>query len=232
MTFDGSYTQAWMRRFVASAVATEAELTAFDQQVGDGDFGANLRAGADAVGLALGALPVAETSAAAPLRAAGTAFLDEVGGTSGPLFGLILQELAEAVPGQELDCVGLANGAVAAVAAVQRVGGAEPGDKTLLDALAPAAQALARCPRGTAPDQALALAARAALEGVRTTRVLTARRGRASYLGSRSAGVPDPGAIGMALLFHSAQETVTALTPLLTATVSEPVSLTVPRTAV
>jgi dihydroxyacetone kinase-like protein len=258
------FTRQWVRDFAATAAATEAELTALDQRVGDGDFGTNLLAGCQAAlrllttapgGLAArpepdGAAPAPApgpgpgpgpvsvaappTDAAAPLDAAAAAFLDEVGGTSGPLFGLLFQELATALrdgqPGGPTAAV--AAGVRGGLAAIQRVGEAEEGDKTLVDALAPAARALAAAsphpasegsagpggtggPDGAEPARALAAAARAAWQGVHDTARITARRGRASYLGDRAAGVPDPGAVGVALLFTSAAGPVTALAPLL-----------------
>jgi len=156
--------------------------------------------------------------AARPLEAAAAAFLDEVGGTSGPLFGLLFQELAAAVraAGAEASTADLAAGTAGGLAAIQRVGEAEVGDKTLVDALAPAAAALSTsASAATDPYQALASAARAAWQGVHATATSTARRGRASYLGDRAAGVPDPGAVGVALLFSCAAGPVTDLGRLL-----------------
>jgi|GEM_PF-605746 dihydroxyacetone kinase-like protein len=180
--------------------------------------------GADGPG-PVGGTPVTAT-AAWPLSAAASAFLDEVGGTSGPLFGLLFQELAAAVaeadgtdyaegsPGAD-PTASLALGVARGLAAIQRVGEASVGDKTLVDALAPAAAALQAQPVGSDPREALGRAADAAWEGVRGTARLTARRGRASYLGDRAAGVPDPGAMGVGLLFTAAQGPVTTLAPLL-----------------
>lgn len=164
MDFDGTFTEEWMRRFAMSVAATERELTAFDQQVGDGDFGANLRTGTGFAVAALDRLPPGPRTAAAPLRTAATAFLDEVGGTSGPLFGLVLQELAVAV-GPGLTSATLAAGVTGGLAAVQRVGDAQPGDKTLVDALDPAARALQALAPDVRPDEALAIAADAAFAG-------------------------------------------------------------------
>jgi dihydroxyacetone kinase-like protein len=213
-----AFTEAWIRRFAASASATEAELTALDQQVGDGDFGTNLVAGLDATMRRLDG--PGEPAGRSPLECAADAFLDEVGGTSGPLFGLLLQELAAAVAegGDRLDPAALAAGAGGGLAAIQRVGEARVGDKTLVDALAPACDALASYARGpgTDPAEALARAAQAAWTGVGDTARLTARRGRASYVGDRAAGVPDPGAVGIGLLFSAAEKSVTRLAPFLT----------------
>ncbi|MFI2673943.1 dihydroxyacetone kinase subunit DhaL [Streptomyces albidoflavus] len=208
---DATATDGWMRRFAESAHATEARLTSLDQQVGDGDFGTNLTAGADAALRRLDQLSDGDTDPAAPLEAAATAFLDEVGGTSGPLFGLLLQSLAAAVAGSGPTTAAYAEGVTDGLAAIRRVGDAAPGDKTLVDALTPVAEALRATPAGTPPDQALAAAADAAWEGVRSTARLRARMGRSSYLGERAEGTPDPGAVGVGLLFASAQGVVTDL---------------------
>ncbi len=213
MDFDGAFTAGWMRRFAASVTATEPELTDLDQRAGDGDFGVNLRAGLDSALVRLLRRPIGPEAACVPLELAATAFLDDVGGTSGPLFGLLLAELAAAAAaeGDLLTAPALAAGAAAGLAAIQRVGEAGPGDKTLVDALAPATGELHRHPPGTPPDQALAAAADAAWEGVRRTASLRARRGRASYLGERASGIADPGAVGVGLLFSSAGGNVTSL---------------------
>ncbi|MFI0941413.1 dihydroxyacetone kinase subunit DhaL [Streptomyces sp. NPDC021020] len=211
-----AFTERWVRAFATTATATEAELTALDQQVGDGDFGTNLVAGLQAALRLLDAPPVPGRGPVPPLGAAASAFLDEVGGTSGPLFGLLFQEMAEAVRegAAVAPTAALAAGVRDGLAAIQRVGEAEVGDKTLVDALSPAAAALAAA-TGADPAQALGEAAGAAWRGVHGTARMTARRGRASYLGDRAAGVPDPGAVGVALLFTAAAGPVTVLAPLL-----------------
>ncbi|MCX2970989.1 dihydroxyacetone kinase subunit DhaL [Streptomyces sp. TRM70308] len=204
---------AWMRRFADSARATEPQLTALDQQVGDGDFGINLTLGTDAALARLDAVSAPDDAAA--LDAAATAFLDDVGGTSGPLFGLLLQSLAASVPSSGATAATLAAGVADGLAAIRRVGEAAPGDKTLVDALTPAADALRSAPAVTPPAQALAAAADAAWRGVRETARLRASMGRSSYLGERAEGVPDPGAVGVALLFACAEGPVRDLTPFL-----------------
>ncbi|MCG7527437.1 dihydroxyacetone kinase subunit L [Streptomyces sp. OfavH-34-F] len=209
---DGVRTREWAERFAASVHATEAELTALDQQAGDGDFGANLTAGVQAAALLLDEVGTAAGPADC-LGAMATAFLDEVGGTSGPLFGLLFQAMGRAAgPGPELTTGALADGAAEGLAAIRRVGDAAPGDKTLVDALAPAAGAL-RAAGETPPAEALAAAAAEAWQGVRETASQSARMGRASYLGERANGVPDPGAVGIALFFASAGGTVRSLAP-------------------
>ncbi|WEH38236.1 dihydroxyacetone kinase subunit DhaL [Streptomyces sp. NBC_01218] len=214
--FDITFTSGWMDRFADSAHATETELTALDQQVGDGDFGVNLSAGVRATQRLRGEEGDAGGDGpSVPLGRAASAFLDEIGGTSGPLFGLLFQALSAAVAAQGplLTTAALAAGTEDGLAAIRRVGDAKPGDKTLVDALTPAAEALRAAPEGTPPDQALALAADAAWQGVRNTAALRARMGRASYVGERASGIPDPGAVGVALLFASAAGTVRSLGP-------------------
>ncbi|MFE7756971.1 dihydroxyacetone kinase subunit DhaL [Streptomyces sp. NPDC057418] len=212
---DGTRTRDWTRRFAESVYATEAELTALDQRAGDGDFGTNLAAGVRAAGLLLDRTD----ESAGPAEALGTmatAFLDEIGGTSGPLFGLLFQALSRvaADSGPGLTTAALADGTAQGLAAIRRVGDASPGDKTLVDALAPAAAAL-RAAEGAPPATALVMAADGAWRGVRDTASLSARMGRASYLGERATGIPDPGAVGIALFFASAAGTVHSLGPYL-----------------
>ncbi|MEU6059068.1 DAK2 domain-containing protein [Streptomyces sp. NPDC047097] len=212
-------TGAWIRRFADTVRSTQAQLTALDQQVGDGDFGTNLVAGTAAALVRLDTLASLDACGApgdaATLEAAATAFLDEVGGTSGPLFGLLLQSLAASVTELGPTTPALSRGVAKGLAAICRVGGAAPGDKTLVDALAPAAAALEALPARTRPAAALDAAAEAAWQGVRDTARLRARMGRSSYVGERAAGVPDPGAVGVALLFASAAGSVEDLTPYL-----------------
>ncbi|WP_146104041.1 dihydroxyacetone kinase family protein [Nonomuraea solani] len=179
-----------LRRYAEAVDAAHGELTRLDQASGDGDFGDNLRSGLRRV--------IAELdsggSSGDGFDVAGRVFLDEVGGTSGPLFGLLFTELAGRGDGDQQ--VRWARGAAAGLAAIQRVGEAEVGDRTLVDALAPA---VAELERGTG----FAAAARAAAEGAQGTAGLRARRGRASYVGDRARGLPDPGAVGVALLFQA-----------------------------
>ncbi|WP_446033761.1 DAK2 domain-containing protein [Streptomyces olivaceus] len=179
-----------LRTYADAAHTAYETLTALDQLSGDGDFGDNLCEGLDRVTGALDTHPDEP-----PFAVAAAVFLDEVGGTSGPLIGLLFQELARAhaaAPGQDAWPTGIHEG----LAAIQRVGEAEPGDRTMVDALVPARDAL-RSGSGTRET------AQAALEGSRSTAALRARRGRASYVGERAVGHPDPGALGVALLFWS-----------------------------
>ncbi|MEU6037980.1 DAK2 domain-containing protein [Actinomadura sp. NPDC047616] len=181
--------EAVLRRYAAAAEDAHAELTALDRHSGDGDFGDNLRGGLrDAVA-------AFERSGGSAFTVLGTVFLDEVGGTSGPLLGLLFTEIARALE-SGAGVAAWAEGAAAGLAAIQRVGEAKVGDRTLVDALAPAVDALRE-----GGDDAFAAAARAAADGAARTAELRARMGRASYIGDRVKGEPDPGAVGVALLF-------------------------------
>jgi dihydroxyacetone kinase len=170
-------------------------LTALDQLVGDGDFGDNL------VGGVRRAVKRNE-SATDGVAALAEAFLNDVGGTSGPLFGLLFQDLATVSwsDDQAPDALAVADAAKSSLAAIHRVGGAKVGDCTLVDALAPAIDALAKAGREAA-DSPFTAAAEAAIQGALSTASLTPRRGRASYVGQHAIGVPDPGSFGVALLF-------------------------------
>ncbi|OLR89461.1 dihydroxyacetone kinase subunit DhaL [Actinokineospora bangkokensis] len=191
----------WLRAFATAVLDAEDRLTALDQAAGDGDFGANI---AGAVRFTLADLDALAAGAAEDevISAAASAFLDRVGGTSGPLFGLLFQEFAAATrQAGGFTTAALAAGASAGLAAIQRVGEAEVGDKTLVDALSPAADALSALPDDTPLAEAFAAAARAADEGARSTADVRARRGRASYVGDHAIGVVDPGAVTVGLLF-------------------------------
>src|SRR4051812_28551304 len=176
--------RAWVDSFADAVEARRDELSELDRRSGDGDFGTNVAAAlARARSGAAGA-----DSAAGVFAAVSKAFL-AAGGTSGPLFGMFFRELGRADD--------LAAGAAAGLEAVQRLGGAQVGDKTMVDALSPAAAALAR-------GDSLADAARAARAGADSTADLVARRGRASYVGEAARGVLDPGAVTVALFFEAA----------------------------
>jgi len=195
---DAIATRAWMQRFFAAFDREQQALTDLDRQSGDGDFGANLRS---ALGRARTGL--AGTATATPgdvFEVMSTAFL-HTGGTSGPLFGMWFRQLAKATRVAEVGVAELAAGFADATAAVQRLGGAEPGDKTMVDAMVPAAEALAAA---SDVQDGLIAAARAARVGADATADLLARRGRASYVGEVARRVLDPGAVAVALLVESA----------------------------
>lgn len=178
----------------------QAYLTHLDSAIGDADHGANMTRGFDAAEARL-----AELAAPAPgevLATTGHALVTSIGGASGPLWGSVFRRAGHALgDAAEVDLAALAHALGAGLAAVMELGSAEPGDKTMVDALAPAVDALHAAARdGAALGEALDAARRAAEEGARLTTPMLARKGRASYLGERSVGHLDPGAASTALI--------------------------------
>jgi dihydroxyacetone kinase-like protein len=194
---------AWLRA-AAGAVAAESDrLTRLDSAIGDGDHGVNLNRGFAAVVAALDGTP---PEAVGPVFVkAGTTLISKVGGASGPLYGSALRALGKALPpGPEVELPALAGALNAGLEAIRKLGGAEPGDKTIVDAYRPALDAFEEAvARGAGLAEAAAAAARAADEGARATTPMRARKGRASYLGERSVGHQDPGATSTALIFRA-----------------------------
>jgi dihydroxyacetone kinase-like protein len=189
----------WMEEATAVIVAQAYHLTQLDAAIGDGDHGVNLARGFRAVRDTL------ESSDDLPpgrlLILAGKTLVSTVGGASGPLWGTALRRAGRALgEAPELDGTGLADALDAALAGVVELGAAEPGDKTMVDALRPAAAALrSAVERGAPLAEALEAATNAAADGARSTVPMQARKGRASYLGERSVGHEDPGAASTAL---------------------------------
>ena len=194
----------WM---TGSAAAIEAEadhLTQLDSAIGDGDHGINMTRGMRAVTAAL-ADAGDVTAPGKRLILAGKTLVSTVGGASGPLWGSALRRSGRALgDAAELDGPALVTALEAALAAVQELGAAEPGDKTMVDALGPAVATLReQLDDGVALPAALAAAAEAAEQGARATTPMQARKGRASYLGERSVGHQDPGATSTALIVRA-----------------------------
>ncbi|WKD58371.1 PTS-dependent dihydroxyacetone kinase, dihydroxyacetone-binding subunit DhaK [Corynebacterium capitovis DSM 44611] len=179
---------AWLTGFIERAQAGVDDLTELDRIAGDGDFGANIDA-------AFGDIEL-------PLRGSDGDILDGLahrclvrsGGTSGAVFGTLFTELAHAVE-DRLTAETLKDGLNSAYEAIHELGGAKYGDKTVVDALYPAARALDNVAPDTPLEDVMAVARDAAVEGVRNTRELSAKKGRASYLGESARDLPDPGAI-------------------------------------
>lgn len=169
-------------------------LTALDRQAGDGDFGTNMAAALDHYQLPL------RGDDRTVLTALSTSFLVRAGGTSGAVFGTFFRALAQEWP-DEPSVADVARAVRAGLDQVQALGGAQVRDKTVVDALSPAAAALAAADGDV--DAAFADAARAAAEGVAATESSIAHRGRASYVGEAARGVPDPGALVTSWLFES-----------------------------
>ncbi|MFC4038920.1 dihydroxyacetone kinase subunit DhaL [Dactylosporangium siamense] len=194
---DADLARAWVAAVAASVTAHAAELTDLDAAIGDGDHGVNLRRGFDAAVAALAGFEA--DTAGAVLTKTGTTLVSKVGGASGPLYGSLFRALGKSLPA-EVDAVAFGDGLRAGLDAIVRLGKAVPGDKTMVDALTPAVDAYAAAaPAGFAA--AARAASAAAGEGAAATTPLQARKGRASYLGERSAGHQDPGATSTALIF-------------------------------
>ena len=198
----------WIQAYAAAIRENRDYLTQLDAAIGDADHGANMDRGFQAV---LGKLPaVADKDIGAILKTVGMTLVSTVGGAGGPLYGTLFMQAGQAEAGKnemtEQDVVALFEAALKGV--IVR-GKAELGDKTMVDALTPAVNALKAAVDGGAPlDDALQQAATAAEEGMKGTIPLVARKGRASYLGERSAGHQDPGATSSYLLVKTAAETL------------------------
>jgi dihydroxyacetone kinase-like protein len=190
---------SWLEAFAGLIAEHRTELSELDAAIGDGDHGTNMDRGMQAVlanlsGDTVGAL----------FKSVGMTLVSTVGGASGPLYGtFFLRFAASAGEVDALDAEQFVAALRAGLEGVVARGKAEPEDKTMFDALAPAVQALeAGLPLGL--DDALRSAAEAAEKGRDATVEMLARKGRASYLGERSVGHQDPGATSAALLVRSA----------------------------
>ena len=194
---------AWLDRFRTQVAAEKDHLTELDSAIGDADHGTNMDRGMAAVMVALEATPPSDVAGFG--KTVGMALVSNVGGASGPLFGTFFLRLGAAGgTAIELDGAGLAAALRAGMDGIIARGKAEPGDKTMIDAFIPALTALDEALAGGADlEAALAAASSAAAAGRDATIPLVARKGRASYLGERSAGHMDPGSATAALLFEA-----------------------------
>lgn len=202
-----SFVRQWIAEYITDFNAHSEQLGELDRLAGDGDFAVNMTAGLKRARRALDDLDVTAQEPEVA-SAVSQAFLN-TGGTSGPLLGMWFRDIARALAANEDPVVALALGVADGTATVQRLGGAQPGDKTMVDAMVPAADALRQARDVGAPlGQALNAAAAAAHEGAQSTTTLTAKRGRASYVGEVAVGVTDPGAAAIALFFRSGASSV------------------------
>ncbi|MGY4279851.1 dihydroxyacetone kinase subunit DhaL [Streptomyces sp. M18.1] len=193
---DADFFRRWMTAATALVDREAERLTALDSPIGDADHGSNLQRGFTAVAATLE--KEAPGTPGAVLTLAGRQLISTVGGASGPLYGTLLRRTGKALgDAAEVSEEQLVEALRTGVDAVRALGGAQPGDKTMVDALVPAVDALA---------ESFAAARTAADEGARATTPLQARKGRASYLGERSIGHQDPGATSTALLFAALEE--------------------------
>lgn len=198
----------WIRAFAAAVAENREYLTELDSAIGDADHGINMNRGMQAV---VGKLDAGEAAdVGALLKTVGMTLVSTVGGASGPLYGTLFLQMGTAAAGKpDLSDHDLAEALAAGVAGVQRRGKAELGDKTMLDALIPATETLKSAVAAGAPlDEALRRTVQTAQEGMTATIPLVAHKGRASYLGERSANHQDPGATSSWLLLRTAAETL------------------------
>ncbi len=198
---------AWIRAFAGEVSARKEELTALDSAIGDADHGINMDRGMQAVVAKLDGAPDGDIGAL--LKTVGMTLVSTVGGAGGPLYGTLFLQLGATTAGKdEITLQDWTAALHAAVQGVQARGKAQAQDKTMIDALLPAAEALdAAVADGASFAEALKRSAEAAHEGMLATIPLVARKGRASYLGERSAGHQDPGATSSHLLLDTAART-------------------------
>jgi dihydroxyacetone kinase-like protein len=193
---DADFFRRWMTATAASVDREAERLTALDSPIGDADHGSNLRRGFRAVAAVLE--KEAPDTPGGVLILSGRQLISTVGGASGPLYGTLLRRTGKALgEDPEVSEGQFAEALRAGVDAVMALGGAAPGDKTMIDALVPAVDAL---------GDGFTAARAAAEEGALATTPLQARKGRASYLGERSIGHQDPGATSSALLIAGLAE--------------------------
>jgi dihydroxyacetone kinase-like protein len=210
---DTATVSTWMTEIAEAVRVNRDYLVQLDAAIGDGDHGINMTRGFDAVVRAL----AAETEAPPGklLVLAGKTLVSSVGGASGPLWGSALRRAGRTLgDAPTFEAEELVAALEAALAAVQDLGQARPGDKTMVDALVPAVEALReRVTAGLPLEDALRAASAAAEEGMRGTVPMQAHKGRASYLGERSIGHQDPGATSAALIMAALERTVSERRP-------------------
>jgi dihydroxyacetone kinase-like protein len=197
----------WVKAFASTVAENREYLTRLDSAIGDADHGTNMDRGMKAVLARLDSQEGEDIGAL--LKTVGMTLISTVGGAGGPLYGTLFLQMGMATTGKsELQSEDWAAALDGAVSGVQMRGKAEPGDKTMVDALIPARDAFSSALADNASfEDALRRSAQAAEQGMESTVPLVAKKGRASYLGERSAGHQDPGATSTHLLIETAAET-------------------------
>ena len=207
---DTAFFVDWITRVAHDVAADRARLSELDAAIGDGDHGTNLDRGF------AGVLRVLDTTdprtPGTVLSLTGTTLISKVGGAAGPLYGTAFRRAGSALAdAAETDLPGLAGALEAALAAIRKLGAARDGDKTMVDALAPAVAALSEAAANDTPLlKALDATVAAAEAGARATIAMQASKGRASYLGPRSVGHEDPGAASTVLILTALRDTARA----------------------
>lgn len=199
----------WLEKTAAVLDENKKYLTQLDAAIGDADHGINMDRGFKKVSTQLAG--VADKDIGAILKTTGMALISSVGGAGGPLYGTFFMRAGQAVGAKtELSAEDLATMLEAGLEGVIQRGKANLQDKTMVDALTPAAKALRQAvDNSSSIEAALDAAVAAAEQGMKDTIPLVARKGRASYLGERSAGHQDPGATSSYLMLNALRETLT-----------------------
>jgi dihydroxyacetone kinase-like protein len=197
----------WVKAIASVLNENSAYLTELDAAIGDADHGVNMDRGFKAV---MNKMPeISDKDIGTILKTIGMTLISTVGGAGGPLYGTFFLQVGMKTAGKmELNLIDWAEALEAALNGVIMRGKAELGDKTMVDALTPAVAALKQSiPENQTLKKALELSAEAARKGMEGTIPLVARKGRASYLGERSAGHQDPGATSSFLILRAAANT-------------------------
>jgi dihydroxyacetone kinase-like protein len=198
-TFDNASSGAIVLSMAERIVENRAYLSEIDGKIGDGDHGVNMAKG---FGMAAERLKGKDTPLSGSLDTLGTVLLTEIGGSMGPLYGVMFTEFAETIEGADkIDAAAYSKMLHAGLAGIQSIGSAKVGDKTLLDTLVPAVEAFDKATAGGKSfGEALEDLVAAAETGRDSTIDLVAKIGRASRLGERSLGVLDAGATSCAII--------------------------------
>ncbi len=205
MTLDVTWAIAWVRGTADTVAEHRDELVELDRQIGDGDHGENLTRGFSAVIQRLDALEEPPAEVGDVLKLVATTLMSTVGGAAGPLYGTAYLRAAKATGVPELDSAGVVALLEGALEGIVVRGKSTTGEKTMVDAWSPAVEAaVAAADAGQDPAGVLDAAADAAERGAEATIPMVATKGRASYLGERSAGHRDPGAESSALVLRAA----------------------------
>jgi phosphoenolpyruvate---glycerone phosphotransferase subunit DhaL len=203
---DAAFFRAWLAEAGTVIESQRDHLTQLDAAIGDADHGINLARGFSAIAVALD--QATTPTPGSVLTLAGSTLISKVGGASGPLYGMALRQAGKSLAETtDASLPELAASLEAALAGVQKLGAAREGDKTMVDALAPAVAALQKAiSEGASTADALSAAASAAAAGAQATISMHALKGRASYLGPRSVGHEDPGAASTAMIIGALRD--------------------------
>jgi len=207
MTLDVAWAVDWTRRTADEVFARRSELNELDRQIGDGDHGENMARGFTAVIARLDELEEPLGQVGDVLKLIATTLMSKVGGAAGPLYGTAYLRAAKVTAAPMLDAPAVVAMLEAALEGIVARGKATTGEKTMVDAWTPAVQAaVAGADGGADAAEVLIAAASAAQLGAVATIPLVATKGRASYLGERSAGHQDPGATSTAIVLRAAAD--------------------------